>query len=392
MIDQIRIATLLSQVEALIQKRQASIDLLDDLVKNTFLEMFGDPAKNEKNWKVEPITKVVIDINSGTSYGGEDKEVLESNELGVLKISAVTKGIFDARQFKAVKKERIKKKILRVKKGMFLLSRANTIDLVAACCIVNQDYPTLFLPDKLWNLSIDEMEIEAIYLNYLLKSPNYRKLIAKKATGGHDSMLNISMKKFRTLSIPLPPKEKQTKFAKSVKKIESIKNKYETSLIELENLYNSLSQRAFRGELDLSKMKVAIPKEKLITKTVVENLKEAGEKIQQAVTTPLQELRKLEVAFRKGVEPFLKAQENLTKAILPITEKLKTQQAQQQATIQKVVQVLKQGVTFEHIWETEGIEDYEEIKTQLEEWISGEAPFMLQTFDEDKQKIIFKIR
>ena len=49
--DQIRIATLLSRTEALIVKRKESISLLEDLLKSTFLEMFGDPVKNEIDLK-----------------------------------------------------------------------------------------------------------------------------------------------------------------------------------------------------------------------------------------------------------------------------------------------------------------------------------------------------
>ncbi|NQT00195.1 MAG: restriction endonuclease subunit S, partial [Candidatus Omnitrophica bacterium] len=43
---QIRIATLLSRPEGLIATRKESISLLDELLKSTFLEMFGDPKNN----------------------------------------------------------------------------------------------------------------------------------------------------------------------------------------------------------------------------------------------------------------------------------------------------------------------------------------------------------
>jgi type I restriction enzyme S subunit len=254
--DQIRIATVLTRVEALIAKRKESIKALDELLKSTFLEMFGDPVRNKKKWEIVSIEKIVTRINSGTSYGGDEKKILENDELGVLKISAVTQGIFNPNAYKTVKKNVIKKEIISVKKGMFLFSRANTKELVAASCIVDQDYPALFLPDKLWVLTINEKSINPNYLNFLFKNEKFRNILREKATGGHDSMLNISMEKFRTLKIPQPSLQLQNQFAVIVEKVEALKAKYTQSLADLENLYGSLSQRAFKGELDLKKVPV----------------------------------------------------------------------------------------------------------------------------------------
>lgn len=250
---QIRIAHLLGKVEGLIVRRKENIKQLDDLLKNIFLGMFGDPVRNDKGWRVEPCEKVVTGIKSGTSYGGIGKDTLEDDEYGVLKISSVTKGSFDSNEFKAVKKSAINKTLVFVQKGDFLISRANTIELVAACCIVGEDYPDLFIPDKLWLLSFSNF-IEPQYFNFLMKNQNYRNQVRKKASGGHDSMLNISMKKFRSLSVPVPPPELQNQFAAIVEKVEGIKSLYKRSLTELDNLYGALSQKAFKGELDLSRV------------------------------------------------------------------------------------------------------------------------------------------
>ena len=67
-------------------------------------------------------------------------------------------------------------------------------------------------------------------------------------------MLNISMKKFMTLSIPCPDIDLQNQFALIVEKVETIKSLYQQSLTDLEALYGTLSQKAFKGELDLSRV------------------------------------------------------------------------------------------------------------------------------------------
>jgi len=249
--EQIQIATVLSKAENLIAKRKKSIELLDEFVKSTFLEMFGDPVRNEKGWEKEKLSTYLSDILAGSSYGGEENGFLEDDELGVLKVSAVTKGDFNSKEFKAVKKNIIKKEILHPMKGDLLFSRANTRELVGATCIVNEDHYNLFLPDKLWKLLLNEQCLNKFYFHHLLKKDGFRNTLTKDATGTSGSMLNISMEKLRNLKCPIPPLPLQNEFAEIVNKVEALKEKYQKSLEELENLYGSLSQKAFRGELSL---------------------------------------------------------------------------------------------------------------------------------------------
>jgi type I restriction enzyme S subunit len=60
---------------------------------------------------------------------------------------------------------------------------------------------------------------------------------------------NLSLEQCRNIIIPVPPIELQNKFASVVEKVEDTKVKYRESISELEAVYVSLSQRAFRGEL-----------------------------------------------------------------------------------------------------------------------------------------------
>jgi type I restriction enzyme S subunit len=256
--DQKRIAHLLGKVEGLIARRKQHLQQLDDLLKSVFMEMFGDPVRNEKGWDIQPCEKAVLDISSGTSYGGEDRAFVSPDEVGVLKISAVTKGIFDPTEFKVVNPAQIKKALRFVKRGDFLFSRANTVELVAACCVIPQDFPQLFLPDKLWALTLNQGMVNPQFFNYLLKNGRYRDVVRSLASGGHDSMLNISMKKFMTLSIPCPLINFQNQFASIVEKVEGLKSHYRQSLADLEHLYGALSQKAFKGELDLSRVPLPV--------------------------------------------------------------------------------------------------------------------------------------
>ncbi|MFQ5330473.1 MAG: restriction endonuclease subunit S, partial [Thermodesulfobacteriota bacterium] len=60
--DQIRIAHLLSKVEGLIARRKQHLQQLDALLKSIFLELFGDPVRNEKGWESSSIDGLCVDI------------------------------------------------------------------------------------------------------------------------------------------------------------------------------------------------------------------------------------------------------------------------------------------------------------------------------------------
>jgi type I restriction enzyme S subunit len=247
--DQNRITELLSKSETLIEQRKQSISLLDEFLKSTFVDMFGDPVKNEKGWENVRFGDYILKIIAGSSYGGEQKDRLMDDEYGVLKVSAVTWGVFNPNEFKVVNIKDITSKLIHPQKGDLLFSRANTKELVGATCIVDKDYPKLFLPDKIWNLKLNENELNHYFIHFLFQNASFRHTLTKGATGTSGSMLNISMPKLRNIQFSKPPIELQTKFAEIVAKTEALKEQYKTSLHELENLYGSLSQQAFKGEM-----------------------------------------------------------------------------------------------------------------------------------------------
>ena len=62
-------------------------------------------------------------------------------------------------------------------------------------------------------------------------------------------MANINAEEFKSIKVYIPPIELQNHFAEMVENIEKQKELLNKSLAELETNFNSLMQRAFRGEL-----------------------------------------------------------------------------------------------------------------------------------------------
>ncbi|HCE43646.1 MAG TPA: hypothetical protein DET40_08865 [Lentisphaeria bacterium] len=247
--DQIRIAAVLTRAEKLIAKRKGSINALDEFLKSTFLEMFGDPVRNEKGWNRKPLSEILEKIESGWSPICLDRPALDG-EWGVLKLGAVTKCIYDPLENKALPETESPEPSIEVHKGDVLFSRKNTYELVAACAYVWHTPPKLMLSDLIFRLVLrNEKSVNPIYLQALLSFSSKRKTIQKLAGGAAGSMPNISKSRLLLHLVECPSLPLQSQFANIAKKVEGIKYRYKQSLYELENLYGSLSQLAFKGEL-----------------------------------------------------------------------------------------------------------------------------------------------
>ena len=213
-------------------------DLLQSLVKSRFIEMFGDGHE----FQACKMNRMVVGIKAGTNVGGVQRP-LQPGEFGVLKISAVTRGTFDSREYKVVE-DTSSIKMVHPVKGDLLFSRANTSEMVGATAIVDRDYPQLFLPDKLWRLDA-AADVERVFLKYLLSSESLRAEMSKAATGSSGSMQNISMSKFEDLAAYLPPLPLQQEFAAFAAQADKSGSIARQQIEKLQTLYDSLAQDYF---------------------------------------------------------------------------------------------------------------------------------------------------
>jgi type I restriction enzyme S subunit len=246
--EQRRIAAVLDKADAIRRKRQEAIALTEQLLRSTFLEMFGDPVTNPKRWPLVELRAHVIGMDAGWSANGEPRERRE-NEWGVLKVSAVSSGWYRPEEHKAVTDLVEVSSLIVPKRGDLLFSRANTRELVAATCLVENDSTRLFLPDKLWRIRTDSRSLTAEYLRFILSDPKVRAALASLATGTSGSMLNVSKEKLAGFKVPLPPIEHQETFGRFFWRALALRSRAAHAALESDSLFHSLVQRAFSGQL-----------------------------------------------------------------------------------------------------------------------------------------------
>jgi type I restriction enzyme S subunit len=134
---------------------------------------------------------------------------------GVLKVSAVSWGVFKAEENKALPPGMIGRPDCEVQAGDFLLSRANTEELVARSVIIDHTPPRLMMSDKIVRFTFPD-EIEKAFVNLANLSDSSRAYYALNASGTSSSMKNVGRDVMRNLPIPLPPLAEQRRIVAKV--------------------------------------------------------------------------------------------------------------------------------------------------------------------------------
>ena len=242
--DQLHIANLLSKAENLIAQRKESIRLLDVFLKSTFLEMFGDPIANKKKWNLLQVS------DYGESRLGkmlDGKKIIGNNLKPYLRNSNVLWFRFKLDDLLEMDFEEKDRAEFSLKNGDILMCEGGEI---GRCAIWRDELEECYF----------QKAIHRIRLNKDIALPEYFVFMFWIYTmnGGLNKYMgaatisHLTGEKLKKMKLPIPPIELQTQFAQIVEKTEALKTQYQQSLQELENLYGSLSQRAFRGELCLN--------------------------------------------------------------------------------------------------------------------------------------------
>lgn len=150
---------------------------------------------------------------------------------GVLKVSAVSWGVFKPEENKALPPGMSSRPECEVKAGDFLLSRANTEELVARSVVVDQTPPHLMMSDKIVRFTFAD-EVERIFINFANASDFSRAYYARNASGTSSSMKNVGREVMCNLPIPFPPIAEQRRIVAKVHQLMALVDQLETQLAE----------------------------------------------------------------------------------------------------------------------------------------------------------------
>lgn len=246
--EQIRIAHLLGKVEELITQRKQHLQQLDDLLKSVFMEMFGDPIRNEKGWD-KPELKAFGKISTGNTPSRNEPANYDGHFIEWIKTDNITADAVFVTSATEHLSEVGARKARTVNAGALLVACiAGSVESIGRAALTNR---TVSFNQQINAIQPDK-DVNPLYLYGLFKLS--RAYIQSHATKGMKKILTKG--DFEKITMIKPPFDLQNKFAVVVEKIEDIKSRYQQSLTDLEALYGALSQQAFNDELDLSRARL----------------------------------------------------------------------------------------------------------------------------------------
>ena len=254
--EQRRIAAILDQAETLRTQRRAALAQLDSLTQSLFLDMFGDPVANPKQWDVVPFgTNIATSLRNGLSPSSDGIMTAK-----VLTLSAITGGGFNADAWKLGAFHAAPPVQQSVNVNDFLVCRGNgNVRLVGKGYFPDQSFSDVTFPDTIIAARINVQLIAREYLQFIWNSSAVRRQVEALARTTNGTF-KVNQTMLESIQIVMPPLALQQTFATRIQAIEALKATHRAALAELDALFASLQQRAFSGELTArASSNVAVP-------------------------------------------------------------------------------------------------------------------------------------
>lgn len=246
--EQIRIAAILDQADALRVKRRVALAQLDRLKQAIFIEMFGDPETNPYKWDLAPLGSQV-QLQGGFAFKSSD---YISDGVRLLKISNVHKDNLTWDDVDYLSHRHLDEyHSFELMEGDIVIALTRPIikslDSVKIAVVSHADTPCL-LNQRVGRFVFREnSRIGPEYLLDFCRSTTFSNAVRRFCSVSLQP--NMSTSQVESLEIPVPPKAQQASYVKRIKVIERLIFKHHESKVYLDFLFASLQHRAFSGEL-----------------------------------------------------------------------------------------------------------------------------------------------
>ncbi|QGU00894.1 Type I restriction-modification system, specificity subunit S [Candidatus Syntrophocurvum alkaliphilum] len=236
-----QIVLALDQAQELIDKRKEQIEKLDEFLQSVFLNMFGVLSSNNMNWSTSTLGEACYFIKDGPH---KSLNYVESG-IPFISVNNIINGKWDLKNVRYISHEdyELYSKRCKPEKGDILYTKGGTTGYAK---LVDVDFDFLNWV-HIAVLKYSNNLLNGRYLEFLLNT-DYCYRQSQQYTRGVANR-DLVLSQIKKIKILIPPLSLQNKFAQIVEETEKQREQMEKSLVEMENLFNSIMQKAFKGEL-----------------------------------------------------------------------------------------------------------------------------------------------
>lgn len=247
---QLKIVAALDKANRLLQKREESLKLLDELLRAQFLEMFGDPVLNPKKWEVLSLPEISTILRDGP-FGSNLKtehyretgiRVIRLKNIGVNKFLDKDKVFISEKHYLSVLTKHT------CLPGDILIGTLGKPNLRA--CLLPKSIDKAVNKADCVQLRVNEKKALPKFIVRLLNHPGCLFLAKNYIKGQTRSRISKGM--LGKIYVPIPPIDIQKQFEVIYSNLLSSIKQQEESKTQLQHLFNSILQRAFNGQLNFN--------------------------------------------------------------------------------------------------------------------------------------------
>ncbi|WP_130472211.1 restriction endonuclease subunit S [Candidatus Magnetaquicoccus inordinatus] len=244
--EQKRIAAILDKADAIRRKRRQALALADQFLRSVFLEMFGDPVTNPKGWKVERLDQVA-DIASGVTKGKQFNGK-KTVHVPYMRVANVQDGHIDISDVQDIEVLETDMGRYLLKSGDILLTEGGDPDKLGRGAVWQGGIDPCIHQNHIFKVRVDQNFAIPEFMSALIGSQRGKRyfLMSAKQTTGIASINKTQLCGFPAL---LPPLDIQREYLSHVRGWQSEQEKFVTLGKGSDDLFGSLTQHAFRGEL-----------------------------------------------------------------------------------------------------------------------------------------------
>lgn len=236
-----QIANILDKADALRKKDQQLLQKYDELAHAIFIDMFGNPVKNEKGWEVKKLRELLIK-GEKISYGVVQPGDNFQNGVPIVRVGDFKLMGIDKSNLKRINPEIEKKhKRTRLVGDEVLIACVGSVGKIA---LADQSLVGFNIVRATAKVRVDNFKINRVYLAFHLNQSSIQNYFISETRTSSQPTLNI--KQIEETSILVPPIELQNNFNKIssnlLKQIDIINQS------NSDHLFQSLLQKAFTGK------------------------------------------------------------------------------------------------------------------------------------------------
>jgi len=236
------IAAKLDKAQEIISYNKQLIEKYNQLTQSLFIDMFGDPVRNEKGWEIVKL-KELGKFKNGLNYAKSESGIsLKVIGVGDFKNYSI---INDVKKIPEIQMNDFPKTDFFLKDEDLLFVRSNgNKDLVGRCLIVYVGDETVSYSGFCIRFRNESEILNTNYLVQLLQKSEFKKHIFKNGRGAN--IQNINQELLNDIEIQIPPISQQNQFVERIEKIDAQKQMALESLAKSEALFQSLLQESFK--------------------------------------------------------------------------------------------------------------------------------------------------